>query len=189
MARRGISNFKHSQVPDQQNDRWWREVQERSGCHDPFVHMTYDLTPAYSNYVGMETVSREHMSRTWDSSKPEDPMSRTWHASRVISECQAERDRAGKSSYHHNVFKPTGRRMEMGNTCSVNFDASTLPHLVHPIGHGHPGMRTPRTMKEMRAPLTKTGFSHGTTPRKSKQGHAHEHTALGFSFKHVPRIC
>jgi len=187
MARRGISNFKHSQVPDQQNDRWWREVQERSGCHDPFVHQTYDLTQAYSNYVGMETVTRELVSRTWNNSRPEDPASRAWTASRVLAECHAERERGGKSSYHSNVFKPTGRRLEMTGR-SVDFDASDVPHLIHPIGHGHPGMLTPKTMKECRAPLTHTGFAIGTTPRKVKRDHSEHHTAMGFTSKHFPRL-
>jgi len=189
MARRGIANWKHSQIPDQQNDRWWREVQENDRfVKDPFVTREYDMSPAYSNYVGMETVTRELVARTWDDTRPDDPMSRTWAASRVLAEVHSERERGGKSSYHSNVFKPTGRRIEMQSARSVDFDASDVPHLVHPIGHGHPGMQTPRTMKERRAPLMRTGFAVGTTPRQTKKAHAHECTAFGFSCKHVPRI-
>eukprot|EP00746_Dinoflagellata_sp_MGD_P166456 gnl/MRDRNA2_/MRDRNA2_96341_c0_seq1.p2 gnl/MRDRNA2_/MRDRNA2_96341_c0~~gnl/MRDRNA2_/MRDRNA2_96341_c0_seq1.p2 ORF type:complete len:190 (+),score=20.73 gnl/MRDRNA2_/MRDRNA2_96341_c0_seq1:99-668(+) len=188
MARRGISNFKHSKIPDQQNDRWWREVQERSGCHDPFVHMTYDLTPAYSNYVGMEGTNRGQLARTWDNSRPEEPASKTWDYSRVLSEVHAERERGGKSSYHENVFKPTGRRIDHKSYRCVDFDAPDVPHLVHPIGHGHPGMRTPQTMQNMRAPLKDTGFAIGTAPRKSEKGHAKQHQAFGFSSKHFARI-
>merc|ERR1719421_107200 len=115
MARRGISNFKHSRVSDRQNDLWWREVQDRStrGCHDPFVHQTFDVTPAFSNYVGIETVTNIQAARCWDNAKPDDPSSRTWSKSRVIAEPHAERERAGKSTYHHNVFKPMGRRIDM----------------------------------------------------------------------------
>merc|ERR1719399_915286 len=58
----------------------------------------------------------------------------------VLATALCERGRAGKSSWHHNVMKPTGRKVDICYMSSAKFESTKAPHLI--------ALQTPRQRGE-----------------------------------------
>lgn len=102
MARVGTGNFKPPLLVPERQQQFWRESMDREQ-RNHFYH-PLNVPQKASSFTALDSVTRDTFARTWQIEKN--------------SYSQA----AGKSSYHYNVCKPMGNRVDMGNKSSASFE-------------------------------------------------------------------
>lgn len=147
MARRGIANYDPPGT-DENDAIWWRQCVRSAGDEQRYDGANaFVSSKGWSTYVNMRSTATAAFRETADA---------------VALGASQQSFRAGKSSWHHTVFKPASVNVNLLSTSSQSFSSQVPPHVVTSLTHASALHAKPPTPRTPRSQLT-SGHSQRST--------------------------